>query len=228
MPAPKPSAAASAGQLRRDAPRRGDHEAGERRRADGVRVEGEPAQHDPGPEHARRARPAAASSSERALHVGRRRGSARERARRARLPTAPRRSPRCWRGSSPRRWRRSTPRARASPPTAGGRRAAPVSCAIASSTLALTERSAKIARTRSRRIVSTSFARSPADACACVESDGITVPTTREAVAAGVVAERVVRRHERALGPRDLRRGSARTAVSSARSRRTERRAPAA
>lgn len=55
---------------------------------------------------------------------------------------------------------------------------APVSCAIASSTSALTELSANTAGTSSRRMVRTSAAVSPADACPRVERDGITVAMT--------------------------------------------------
>ena len=55
---------------------------------------------------------------------------------------------------------------------------APVSRAIACSTFALTELSAKIAFTSSSRIVRTSSAVSPADGCPLVDSDGITAPIT--------------------------------------------------
>jgi Fur family ferric uptake transcriptional regulator len=55
---------------------------------------------------------------------------------------------------------------------------APASRAIARSMSGLTELSGKTASTCSRRIWSTSFCTSPADACAWVESDGITAPTT--------------------------------------------------
>ena len=55
---------------------------------------------------------------------------------------------------------------------------APDSSAIACSTLLLTELSANTTFTPSCSIVSTSSARSPADACPWVESDGMTVPMT--------------------------------------------------
>ena len=55
---------------------------------------------------------------------------------------------------------------------------APASRATLRSRAALTERSEKMARTCARRIVRTSAAVSPADACPCVESDGMTVPMT--------------------------------------------------
>jgi hypothetical protein len=55
---------------------------------------------------------------------------------------------------------------------------APVSAAIAASTFGWTELSAKIAFTPACRIVSISAAVSPADGCAAVESDGMTVPMT--------------------------------------------------
>ena len=56
---------------------------------------------------------------------------------------------------------------------------APVSRAIASSTLGLTELSAKIVLTPSRLIVATRLATSPADGCAAVVRAGITAPITR-------------------------------------------------
>ena len=55
---------------------------------------------------------------------------------------------------------------------------APASRAIARSMSGFTELSGNTASTPSRRICSTSRSTSPADACACVESDGITAPTT--------------------------------------------------
>ena len=55
---------------------------------------------------------------------------------------------------------------------------APASRAIAFSMSGFTELSGKMASTPSRRIWSTSRCTSPADACACVDSDGITAPTT--------------------------------------------------
>ena len=60
----------------------------------------------------------------------------------------------------------------------GGDTFAPASRAIARSTSALTELSANTAGTCSRRIVRTSSAVSPADACPRVERDGITVAIT--------------------------------------------------
>ena len=167
--APRPARRAAARSPRRSA----STSAGEAGGADGVREEREPAQHDPASEQAGRHREQQ-HLEQRALDVRAPRGRASglgpagDRA----AGEARRRSPRCWPRSSRRRCAPSEPAGPSVSAHSGRPTRAPVSRAIASSTSGLTELSAKIAFTRSRRIVSTSAAVSPADGCARSRATG--------------------------------------------------------